>query len=361
VISAPLPRNEVSRLSVLRATGLMGAPDDHSLDCATHIAASLFNVPFATVSLVDAKRQLFRSSVGWDLTEAPRELSFCAHVVANGLSLVVEDTLRDVRFADSPLVLGPPHIRFYAGHPIRAKTGEVLGTLCILDTRPREFSGTQQNLLRELASMVESAIDTTETNQLQRKLAVGPGTEVIESRLDPLLRIWDRRAIISLLERRSRAPLRNNPTSVLMVALDGITRINDCYGRETGDQVLKAASKVLRSILRWPNEIGRFGGNEFLVVLPQKSGADAESLARRVRDSMSLISIDPAGPAPRAETIGSTVSIAVQEWQLTTGESLEDLLNRAGTTLLCAKRRGGNSVLLGKGNRPYAVSARYVS
>src|SRR6185436_5694743 len=106
-----------------------------------------FDVPVALVTLVDSERQWFKSRVGFDLRETPRDLALCAHVVHRRADLIVTDTLQDDRFADHPLVRNAPRVRFYAGAPLILDDGSCLGTLCLVDTRPRQIDETAIALL----------------------------------------------------------------------------------------------------------------------------------------------------------------------------------------------------------------------
>jgi PAS domain S-box-containing protein len=158
VIEAPLPPGEAGRLSAVRALGLLETPADEAFDRITRVAAAAFDVPIATVTLIDQDRQWHKSCVGLPYREGPRAVSFCAHTILEEATLVVSDTELDPRFAGGPLVAGPPYIRFYAGHPVHAPTGERIGTLCIIDRRPRRLDGEQLQLLRDLAAWAEEEL-----------------------------------------------------------------------------------------------------------------------------------------------------------------------------------------------------------
>ncbi|MCP1328649.1 GAF domain-containing protein, partial [Halomonas sp. 707D4] len=134
---AALLDREPERLSALRRLEVMDTPADESLERLTDLACDIFSAPIALVSLVDEHRQWFKSHVGLEVNQTPRAYSFCAHALDLDSALVVENALEDVRFADNPLVLGEPHIRFYAGHPLRPLDGHAVGTLCVIDTAPR--------------------------------------------------------------------------------------------------------------------------------------------------------------------------------------------------------------------------------
>lgn len=151
--------HEQQRLFFLRSTGLLDSTASEAFDRITRLASSFFQVPISLVSLVDEQRQWFKSCVGLSVRETPREVSFCAHAVRARAPLVVPDAQLDARFADNPLVTGAPGIRFYAGAPLALPSGHVLGSLCVIDTRPRAFSAAELRLLQDLAALVMSQID----------------------------------------------------------------------------------------------------------------------------------------------------------------------------------------------------------
>ena len=135
--SYPIPFNEAARLDALAALSLTARDPDPVLDAVTAMVRALTGAESALVSLVEAERQVFASRAAFPLTETPRELSLCAHVVARDAPLVIEDTHADPVFADHPVVTGPPHVRSYFGAPIRLASGLVMGSLCALGTAPR--------------------------------------------------------------------------------------------------------------------------------------------------------------------------------------------------------------------------------
>ncbi len=154
----PLPPNEADRLAALHRYGVLDTPPDPRFDRIVALAAQLFDMPIALVSLVDAERQWFKARLGVDDRETSRDTAICAHVVASGAALEVPDVPRDARFADFPLVVGPPHIRFYAGAPLLDPDGHALGTLCVIDQKPRQLDMQQRQLLTDLAGMAMDAL-----------------------------------------------------------------------------------------------------------------------------------------------------------------------------------------------------------
>jgi diguanylate cyclase (GGDEF)-like protein/PAS domain S-box-containing protein len=160
--SSSFPANEVDRLEALRACHILDTLPDPRFDVLTRLAARVFDVPMAHVTFVDEGRQWFKSTVGCVPagSETDRDVAFCAHALLNPRqALVVRDATTDDRFADNPLVVGPPGIRFYAGVPIIGSEGHALGTLCVMDTKPRNVSASELEILQDLALAVSSALD----------------------------------------------------------------------------------------------------------------------------------------------------------------------------------------------------------
>ncbi len=149
------PLDEADRLAALRATLLLDSPPEERFDRITRLAQRVFGVGMAVVSLVDDERQWFKSCVGLDATETPRDVSFCGHAILQNDIFEIPDARQDERFADNPLVVGPPHIRFYAGMPLSSLEGHHLGTLCLIDARPRRLTEVERAHLRDLAFMAQ--------------------------------------------------------------------------------------------------------------------------------------------------------------------------------------------------------------
>jgi len=147
----PIPADEEQRLRDLQRHGVLDSPDDPHLDRIVDLAAAVLAMPIALVSLVDRDRQWFPARHGLETRQTPRTMAFCAHTIAADDVLVVPDALLDERFANNPLVQGEPGVRFYAGAPLQSAEGHNLGTLCVIDRRPRQLDPPQVAQLRQLA------------------------------------------------------------------------------------------------------------------------------------------------------------------------------------------------------------------
>lgn len=150
---------EQERLRLLRRTRLLDTEPTEAFDQITRLASQLFRAPVSLMTLLDAERQWFKSRVGLDIAQTDRQSSFCTHAIEQREVMVVEDALQDLRFSHNPLVLGEPHIRFYAGAPLVLDSGHALGTLCVIDHEPRSFSQEQREQLATLAALVVSQVE----------------------------------------------------------------------------------------------------------------------------------------------------------------------------------------------------------
>lgn len=155
----PIPANESGRLSALRALEIIDTGPEESFDRVTRVVSTIFEAPICLISIVDEEREWFKSSCGLSATEMPRDGSFCAHAIMGDEVMTVPDAREDSRFADRSSVTGPPGIRAYAGAPLRSSDGYNLGTLCVIDTKPREFTDDQIRILEDMSQVVVDLIE----------------------------------------------------------------------------------------------------------------------------------------------------------------------------------------------------------
>lgn len=194
--SATVPDDEESRLAALDRWELLDTPNEAEFDALTRLAAELCNAPIALVSLVDRDRLWFKSRIGLDISETPRDLGFCAHAILGDGIFEVADASADRRFAANPLVAGPHGVRFYAAAPLRDHEGYALGTLCVIDRSPRRLSNAQRIGLQALARQVVSQARLRRTLlQIQESVPRGPsGANVPETTTVDAARPRSRRA-----------------------------------------------------------------------------------------------------------------------------------------------------------------------
>lgn len=265
-----IPDNESSRLEALRSTKILDTAPEERFDRLTRLAKRLFDVPIALVSLVDENRQWFKSCIGLDASETSREISFCGHAIHGDELFIISNALEDERFADNPLVQGDPNIRFYAGCPLKYDNGIRLGTLCIIDSKPREFTKEDLAALEDLAELAATEL-----------MAVQLAT------LDELTGVNNRRGFIKLADHYLSLCAREKlPASLIFFDLDGLKRINDTYGHAEGDHAIKIFANELQRVYRSSDIIGRFGGDEFVVLLTNAPVDFSEKIVARLRKNI---------------------------------------------------------------------------
>ena len=266
------PADENARIDTLRALNILDTSPEERFDRLTRLAKRLFGVPIALVSLVDADRQWFKSCVGLCASETPRDISFCGHAILGDDILVVPDALADERFHDNPLVSGDPNIRFYAGCPLKVANGSKLGTLCLIDVKPRDLDDDDRALLRDLARMAE-----------QELAAVQLAT------MDELTMLSNRRGFEAHAQHALNVCKRlEKPASLLFFDLNDFKKINDTFDHAEGDRALVTFAEVLRNTLRDSDVIGRLGGDEFVALLTDANGAEASEVVKRLRETLTL-------------------------------------------------------------------------
>lgn len=305
------PEDEETRLKTLRSLNILDTPAEERFDRLTRLAKRMFGVPIALVSLIDENRQWFKSVAGLDVSETPREISFCGHAILNDEILLVADTAKDERFADNPLVLNEPHIRFYAGCPLRYLDGSRLGTLCIIDTHPRIFSEEDIESLKDLAELAE------------RELAA-----IQLATLDDLTRIANRRGFMTIAQKSLDLCSRQKiPTALVFFDLNKFKLINDKFGHAEGDRALIVFADQMRITFRDSDFFARLGGDEFAVLLTDNSIEHAEGSIARLRKGIEKHNKE-AGRGYDISFSAGIVSVDHEQDQ-----SIEALLNKADSIM----------------------------
>ncbi len=257
--SPATPANEKQRLQTLQDLKLLDTPPEERFDRVTRLAKQVFDTPIALVSLVDADRQWFKSRQGLDATETPRNISFCGHAILDDKILVINDAADDQRFCDNPLVCGDPNIRFYAGYPISAPDGSRIGTLCIIDRKPREVSSAQLLLLRELGRMVEEELIAKN-----------------EATIDEVTGLSNRNGILTVADHLLAMCNRTKqPATLLMFQLQNLDQINKQLGREDVDVAAVELAHQLSACFRDSDIVARLTADIFCVLL---AGTDLDGV-----------------------------------------------------------------------------------
>ena len=257
--------DETARLKSLQSLRILDSRGEERFDRITRMAQRVFGVDICLVSLVDADRQWFKSRQGIEATETRRDISFCGHAIIEDKLFIIGDASRDPRFADNPLVTGEPHIRFYAGCPIRGPHGYRIGTLCLIDRNPRGLSIDDQETLRDLAALVEDelAVASQVTQDELTGVANRRGLELVAGHL------------LSLCRRTG------TDADLLFFDLDRFKSINDEQGHSAGDRALRAFADLLLKCFRAADVVARIGGDEFAVLMAG-SGPEPDAALERL-------------------------------------------------------------------------------
>lgn len=338
------PANEEeSRLAALRRLHLLDTPPEARYERITRLASRALGMPIAAISIVDRERVWFKSMRGLDLVQMPRGNTFCDAALASEGPLVVEDATADPRFAELPGVTGEPRFRFYASQPIRAADGSRIGGLCVFDTRPRRLDPVQLEMLGDLARIVETELQVGVLAEARSALASDLDSARRQVSVDSLTRTSSRAGILEILQREhARAQRAKSMISVAMVDLDNFKAVNDTYGHLVGDRVLQAAAERMVEAVRPYDAVGRYGGEEFLIVIAERDPERVAAIAERVRDN---IARRPVSVERRAIPVTASVGVACSD---TRGgpQDLTRLLQRADDALYEAKRSGRNRVVV---------------
>ncbi|MBG6117697.1 MULTISPECIES: sensor domain-containing diguanylate cyclase [unclassified Sphingobium] len=311
--------DEEGRLSALGRYQILDTASETAFDKITGLVRDILDVPICAVSLVDGERQWFKSIQGLDATETSRSVAFCAHTILKRTPMV--DAELDPRFASNPLVTGNPRIRSYAGVPLQSPDGYNLGSLCVIDVQPRNFSEGQISILDKFAELI---INELELRTLAHR--------------DSLIDAVTRRSFIEAVEKAiSRLEQDSWPCALILFDLDHFKKINGGYGHPAGDEVLIAIANCCRTTIRPADILGRLGGEEFGVLLNETSFKDAVLVAERLRNQFSRLAFD------WAPHLKITASFGVSE--IAPGQSLDHWIGVTDAALFKAKHGGRNRTI----------------
>lgn len=329
-----LHHNEEARLDALHHLQILDTPIEERYERYTRLACKAFDMPISTISCIDEHRQWFKSIQGGNTVETERCVSFCQHTILEDEALIVNDARCDERFATSPLVCNDPGIVFYAGVPILSPDGLPLAAFCVIDTKPRSFTQTDLNLLKDFAKLVEHEMTTQSLNPIEHQLTNLIGGSWRVSLIDPLTRLWNHEGISTIIDEALNLSSKTNiGFCVAMVDLSRFDEINKTLGHVAGDEILRSFSKSLLSEIGEDNSLGRIRNNEFLILFNSVTEMDqVEAVLDRIE---SFVDSFPVKGIEGRETLGGAV-VGVYVPPKWTG-SLKPLLDQIDETMHKAK------------------------
>ena len=311
--------DEFGRLAALHRYDVLDSPRESQFDRITSLVEAVLAVPMCAVALIDGDRQWFKSCVGLDVAETPRNISFCTHTIMTRHPMHIADATLDDRFAGNPLVVGEPYIRSYLGVPLTTPDGYNIGSLCAVDTKSRTFSSEQIALLQSFALVV---VDELELRRI--------------AQIDHLTGAATRRSFCLELDKAIEHFQRTGaPATLIMFDVDHFKVINDTYGHSAGDAVLSTVATKLMAALRTGDVLGRLGGEEFGVLLREIPDIYAFGIAERFRGIIETSNI----PEVRSRCITASFGVApIKHAEITP----EEWMATADQALYSAKRSGRN-------------------
>jgi diguanylate cyclase (GGDEF)-like protein len=328
------------KIANIHSLDLFYTPLEERFERITRIARRALQVPVAAITLLNDEKQWFKSAAGWGISELPREHSICRFTVEENRLVTIGDTAQDSRSAQSPIVVGAPRFRCYAGHPLTDEHGNVAGTFCVLDLKPREFTAADRQTVTDLAAMTQRELLSDTLSEAHSALTAKLSVARREAMMDPLTRLWNRRgASVMMKSAFAAADQRGTPLTIALLDLDNFKRVNDGYGHQIGDEVLRKVASRLISAVRGNDIVCRIGGDEFLILMTETDARAAAQIAERVRRAVT----DTAVPT-RDGTMTMSVSVGCTVREPNDTSPSEVLLERADQALLQSKAGGRNRV-----------------
>lgn len=293
----------------------METPAKDRFERLTRLAKHMFDLPLAYVSLAADNPQWFQSSNGFNADPENMDNSFCSHTIHSSSTFLVPDASKDKRFFNHPLVVGEPHIRFYMGRSLRHHDNTKLGTLCLVDTKPRQMTEQDLHALNDLAELAERELFAS-----------------VLASIDDLTQISNRRGFTNLAKNILYVCARqNSPTTIVLFDLDNFKAINDKFGHNEGNQALIKFTQYMKNTFRDSDILGRIGGDEFAVLLTHATVEYANEIVDRLRHDIGIANAMDNRGYDIEFSAGIT---SVSDKQL----PIEDLLNDADSMMYQNKR-----------------------
>jgi diguanylate cyclase len=339
MLTAQKPDNEQSRLASLRALDALDSAPEAQFNALVRAAAFVAGTPISLLALIDTGRQWFKANIGLPgVTETSRDNAFCAHTILQDDVMEIQDAMCDPRFLDNPYVVGSPGIRFYAGVPVLLEDGSCVGSLCVIDRKPRKLTSEQRDILRQLAQAAAGAL---EGRRAIHQLRETSGEMHYHATHDALTGLVNRSEFESRLRRvLQKAGEDRSEHALLYIDIDQFKLVNDSCGHAIGDQLLQQVGKLFADAIRTRDTLARLGGDEFAIILEHCSADQAQRVAQQICDAMASFRFVHD---ERNFRIGASIGLVPVDVRWTTTAAI---MQAADASCYAAKEAGRNRVHL---------------
>jgi diguanylate cyclase (GGDEF)-like protein len=338
---AKLPEDEKDRLEALRNLRILDTPMEKSFEKITRLVQKLFEMPIVNITLVDEHRQWFKSTQGLNITETSREVAFCSHAILEDDVMVINDAREDERFRDNPLVTGNPNIRFYAGCPVRERTNYKVGTLCMIDSKPRTLTQSDLNCFLDFGGLVENELQNYQLLSENQFLSHEIQRIKKPTAIDKLTRLWNRNGLEEILKHvHDHSAAKEKVFLVALADVDHFKLINDTYGPSVGDGVLSEIAKILIGSSRNMDAVGRWEGEKFVIIIYGQEPKVMYKVLARIKDN-----VERADIKSKNNVIRCTMTIGAAIFNPHYPKTVDELMVEADKNLYKGKQSGRNKIV----------------
>lgn len=316
--------DEEGRALALDRYEILDTGEEKPFENIVQLVQKTLNVPICAVSLVDRDRQWFKAQRGLTVRQTARDISFCTHAIKQSEPFIVTNATRHALFGDNPLVTGEPHIRAYAGIPLRTPEGYNVGSLCAIDTKPRDFEDHEIDVLKNFAEVVVNELELRQiasTDSLTGAMSRQAFKETAASEIE-------------------RAKRYGRTASLALIDIDELWSTNVSHGHDAGNVVIKELAQLFMDMMRKSDFLGRIGGEELILLMPETNGLTAFQFVERVREAFAKAKIN----VDANTSVNCTLSAGVAEFD--GQESLDAWVARTERVLATAKEEGRNRSIL---------------
>lgn len=277
-MAAPIPKFEIPRLKELYSLEILDSGKEERFDRYIRLICDIFNVPIALISLVDANREWFKSCIGLTLNECPREIAFCAHALFEQDILVIPNAHLDPRFSKSPVVIGEPHVCFYAGALLRGPTKQPLGTVCVIDHNPRDITEKEQQWLIQFARLVEHEIHYNYFFKKMRK-------EVEHSLYyDKLTGLASRRLFETKLHQAIKERREAQEVAIFSLKIIKFNSLKSAFGLSAAEEIIKESGRRLSRVFEELDTVSTLEDGAFLVLIPCHNVSKINHYLKKIKE-----------------------------------------------------------------------------